>query len=88
MYIVFIYTDLPICSSCCKCGYQKSQHASEAITPGAYTNETWNKDRHTCEVPTDAFGKISFGGLVQRLGNVRTSFLSFPLCLPPQPNHH
>lgn len=54
--------------SICKCGYPKSQHADEAIKRDSGTDETWNRDRHIREVPTDAFGKISFGGLGQRSG--------------------
>lgn len=72
------YIYLTFCSygDTCKCGYPKSQHADEAIKPDSCTDETWNRDRHIHEVPTDAFGKISFGGLGQRLGKVKASFLS------------
>lgn len=80
--------------SICKCGYPKSQHAEEAIKSDSGTDETWNRDRHIREVPTDAFGKISFGGLGQRSGKVKASFLSpLSLSVPPcgcctnLPNH-
>lgn len=67
--------------SICKCGYPKSQHADEAIKPDSCTDETWNRDRHIREMPTDAFGKISFGGLGQRSGKVKASSPSFSLSL-------
>ncbi|XP_041858356.1 transient receptor potential cation channel subfamily M member 2 isoform X1 [Melanotaenia boesemani] len=49
----------------CKCGYSKLKHTDEAIKPEAFTGETWNRHRHVQEVPTDAFGDISFAGLGQ-----------------------
>lgn len=61
-------------SGVCRCGYLKSQHVDEAIKPDSCTDEIWNGDRHTREVPTDAFGKISFGSLGQRSGKVKASF--------------
>ncbi|XP_067370897.1 transient receptor potential cation channel subfamily M member 2 isoform X3 [Channa argus] len=50
----------------CKCGYAKTDHVDEAIKPENFTGETWDKHRHIQEVPTDAFGDISFGGLGQK----------------------
>uniref|UniRef100_A0A671NEL6 Transient receptor potential cation channel, subfamily M, member 2 n=1 Tax=Sinocyclocheilus anshuiensis TaxID=1608454 RepID=A0A671NEL6_9TELE len=48
----------------CKCGHPKIQHCDEAIKPEDYMGE----------VPTDAFGDISFGGLGQKTGKyVRVS---------------
>ncbi|XP_076026101.1 transient receptor potential cation channel subfamily M member 2-like isoform X2 [Genypterus blacodes] len=47
----------------CKCGYPKTHHVDEAIKSEDHTEETWNKDGHFREVPTDAFGDITFGGL-------------------------
>uniref|UniRef100_A0A4W4H3K8 TRPM SLOG domain-containing protein n=1 Tax=Electrophorus electricus TaxID=8005 RepID=A0A4W4H3K8_ELEEL len=44
----------------CMCGYPKNHHPVEAIEAEEYTGETWNKDLHVREVPTDAFGDISF----------------------------
>ncbi|XP_029314727.1 transient receptor potential cation channel subfamily M member 2 [Cottoperca gobio] len=52
----------------CKCGYSKTDHADEAIKPEDFTGESWDKHRHVQEVPTDAFGDISFGGLGQNTG--------------------
>ncbi|KAM9342245.1 transient receptor potential cation channel subfamily M member 2 [Pholidichthys leucotaenia] len=52
----------------CKCGYSKSEHTDEAIKPDDFTGETWNRYSHIQEVPTDAFGDISFGGLGQKTG--------------------
>ncbi|KAM4559363.1 transient receptor potential cation channel subfamily M member 2 [Odontesthes bonariensis] len=52
----------------CKCGYSKAAHTDEAIKPEDFTGETWDRHRHVREVPTDAFGDISFGGLGQKTG--------------------
>uniref|UniRef100_A0A8C3ARZ7 Transient receptor potential cation channel, subfamily M, member 2 n=1 Tax=Cyclopterus lumpus TaxID=8103 RepID=A0A8C3ARZ7_CYCLU len=52
----------------CKCGYSKADHVDEAIKPEDFTGESWDKHRHAHEVPTDAFGDISFGGLGQKTG--------------------
>lgn len=60
----------------CKCGYLKTDHVDEAIKPEDYTGESWDKHRHVRELPTDAFGDIHFGGLGQRTGKVKQSFLS------------
>ncbi|XP_037831854.1 transient receptor potential cation channel subfamily M member 2-like [Kryptolebias marmoratus] len=54
----------------CKCGYLKTEHTDEAIKPEDFTRETWDRNRHIHEVPTDAFGDISFGGLGQRISKV------------------
>ncbi|KAF3843040.1 hypothetical protein F7725_001889 [Dissostichus mawsoni] len=60
----------------CKCGYSKIEHKDEAIKPEDFTGESWHKHRHLHEVPTDAFGDISFGGLGQKTGKVKLSYLS------------
>ncbi|KAM7407582.1 hypothetical protein PAMA_003348 [Pampus argenteus] len=52
----------------CKCGYEKAVHADEAIKPENFTGESWDIHRHVHEVPSDAFGDISFGGLGQKTG--------------------
>ncbi|XP_048050691.1 transient receptor potential cation channel subfamily M member 2 isoform X2 [Megalobrama amblycephala] len=58
----------------CKCGYPKIQHCDEAIKPEDYVGEQWDKHRHVREMPTDAFGDISFGGIGQKTGKyVRVS---------------
>ncbi|XP_028446835.1 transient receptor potential cation channel subfamily M member 2 isoform X4 [Perca flavescens] len=58
----------------CTCGYSKTDHVDEAIKPEDFTGETWDRHRHVREVPTDAFGDISFGGLGQKTGKyVRVS---------------
>uniref|UniRef100_A0A8C1TMH0 Transient receptor potential cation channel subfamily M member 2 n=1 Tax=Cyprinus carpio TaxID=7962 RepID=A0A8C1TMH0_CYPCA len=58
----------------CKCGYPKIQHCDEAIKPEDYMGEQWDTHRHVREVPTDAFGDITFGGLGQKTGKyVRVS---------------
>ncbi|KAK2839691.1 hypothetical protein Q5P01_013431 [Channa striata] len=50
----------------CKCGYAKIDHVDDAIKPENFTGETWDKHRHVREVPTDAYGDISFGGVGQK----------------------
>ncbi|KAM9347244.1 transient receptor potential cation channel subfamily M member 2 [Symphorus nematophorus] len=52
----------------CKCGYSKTDHVDEAIKPEDFTGESWDRHRHIREVPTDAYGDISFGGLGQKTG--------------------
>ncbi|CAB1430717.1 unnamed protein product [Pleuronectes platessa] len=58
----------------CKCGYSKNDHVEEAIKPEDFTGESWDKHRHVHEVPTDAYGDISFGGSGRKSGKyVRVS---------------
>ncbi|KAM4731283.1 transient receptor potential cation channel subfamily M member 2 [Anableps anableps] len=58
----------------CYCGYLKTEHTDDSIKPEDFTGETWDRHRHVHEVPTDAFGDISFGGLGQKTGKyVRVS---------------
>ncbi|XP_056145143.1 transient receptor potential cation channel subfamily M member 2 [Lampris incognitus] len=58
----------------CKCGYPKLHHVDEASKPEDSTEEPWNKHRHTWEVPTDAFGDVTFGSVGQKTGKyVRVS---------------
>ncbi|XP_016108589.1 transient receptor potential cation channel subfamily M member 2-like [Sinocyclocheilus grahami] len=58
----------------CKCGHPKIQHCDEAIKPEDYMGDQWDRHRHVREVPTDAFGDLSFGGLGQKTGKyVRVS---------------
>ncbi|XP_044073631.1 transient receptor potential cation channel subfamily M member 2 isoform X1 [Siniperca chuatsi] len=52
----------------CKCGYSKTDHVDEAIKPENFTGESWDRYKHIREVPTDAFGDVSFGGLGQKTG--------------------
>uniref|UniRef100_A0A667XLD5 Transient receptor potential cation channel, subfamily M, member 2 n=1 Tax=Myripristis murdjan TaxID=586833 RepID=A0A667XLD5_9TELE len=45
-----------------------------AIKPEDFVGESWNRHRHICEVPTDAYGDISFDGVGQKTGKyVRVS---------------
>ncbi|XP_062390193.1 transient receptor potential cation channel subfamily M member 2-like [Sardina pilchardus] len=56
----------------CKCGYPKEDHVEEAFKPESFLEES--EQRYMREVPTDAFGDISFGGLGQNKGKyVRVS---------------
>ncbi|XP_058248309.1 transient receptor potential cation channel subfamily M member 2 [Hemibagrus wyckioides] len=58
----------------CACGYPKTEHHDDAIKPEDYIVQRHDKLRHMREVPTDAFGDISFGGLGQKTGKyVRVS---------------
>ncbi|XP_075960121.1 transient receptor potential cation channel subfamily M member 2 [Anarhichas minor] len=52
----------------CRCGYLKTDHVDEAIKPEDFTGENWDKHKHVREVPTDAFGDISFGDLGRKTG--------------------
>ncbi|KAB5577294.1 hypothetical protein PHYPO_G00208240 [Pangasianodon hypophthalmus] len=58
----------------CMCGYPKTHHNDDAIKPEEYMGQQYYKHRHMREVPTDAFGDISFGGIGQKTGKyVRVS---------------
>ncbi|XP_066475364.1 transient receptor potential cation channel subfamily M member 2 isoform X1 [Tiliqua scincoides] len=58
----------------CECGYLKEQHLEEAIKPAMFQGKEWDPRRHVHEVPTDAFGDISFTGMGQKVGKyVRVS---------------
>ncbi|KAJ7992802.1 hypothetical protein DPEC_G00282470 [Dallia pectoralis] len=50
----------------CKCGYLKIQHVDTSMKPESYQAVTWERLRHLQQVPTDAFGDISFGRLGQK----------------------
>uniref|UniRef100_A0A8D0CLW0 Transient receptor potential cation channel, subfamily M, member 2 n=1 Tax=Sander lucioperca TaxID=283035 RepID=A0A8D0CLW0_SANLU len=65
----------------CKCGYSKTDHVDEAIKPEDFTDESWDRHRHVREVPTDAFGDISFGGLGQKTGKPVCLYPRFCVCL-------
>ncbi|KAJ8350040.1 hypothetical protein SKAU_G00251700 [Synaphobranchus kaupii] len=58
----------------CKCGYPRLHHAEDAFKPDEFVGETWDRRKHIRDVPTDAYGDISFGGLGQKMGKyVRVS---------------
>lgn len=65
----------------CRCGYLKTDHVDEAIKPEDFTGEYWDKHKHVREVPTDAFGDISFGDLGQKTGKVKPSVRSTVMTL-------
>ncbi|XP_075036348.1 transient receptor potential cation channel subfamily M member 2 isoform X2 [Mixophyes fleayi] len=53
----------------CMCGYPKEHHIETATAPQLFQSKgTWNESEHIKEVPTDAFGDISFTGLGHRVG--------------------
>lgn len=45
----------------------------EAIKPAMFQGKEWDPRRHIHEMPTDAFGDISFKGMGQKVGKVRFS---------------
>ncbi|XP_077304778.1 transient receptor potential cation channel subfamily M member 2 [Lithobates pipiens] len=61
--------------SICMCGYAKEQHMDIATRPQPFqSKEIWDHKEHIKEMPTDAFGDISFSGLSPRAGKyVRVS---------------
>ncbi|XP_054888328.1 transient receptor potential cation channel subfamily M member 2-like isoform X2 [Poeciliopsis prolifica] len=50
----------------CRCGYLEDDHIAEAIKPEDFIGETWDKEKHTRNDSTDAFGDICFDGLGQK----------------------
>ncbi|XP_025027088.1 transient receptor potential cation channel subfamily M member 2 [Python bivittatus] len=66
----------------CECGYLREQHLEEAIKPVMFQGKEWDPRRHVQEVPTDAFGDITFAGLGQKVGKyVRVSSSTSPKTL-------
>ncbi|XP_039598768.1 transient receptor potential cation channel subfamily M member 2 [Polypterus senegalus] len=47
----------------CKCGYLKSAHSAEAFHYAGSPSDNWHPKTHTREVPTDAFGTMTFSSL-------------------------
>uniref|UniRef100_A0A674IXS8 Transient receptor potential cation channel subfamily M member 2 n=1 Tax=Terrapene triunguis TaxID=2587831 RepID=A0A674IXS8_9SAUR len=47
----------------CECGYPREQHLEEATKSSVFLGKEWDPKRHIQEMPTDAFGDISFAGL-------------------------
>ncbi|KAK0151528.1 Transient receptor potential cation channel subfamily M member 2 [Merluccius polli] len=56
----------------CQCGYPEALHEEGAIKPDAADGggsaglSSWDRHKHTREVPTDAFGDVRFGGPGQK----------------------
>ncbi|XP_026523525.1 transient receptor potential cation channel subfamily M member 2 [Notechis scutatus] len=66
----------------CECGYLREEHLEEAIKPVMFQGKEWDPRRHVQEMPTDAFGDISFTGLGQKVGKyVRVSSSTSPKTL-------
>ncbi|XP_060539079.1 transient receptor potential cation channel subfamily M member 2 isoform X1 [Pantherophis guttatus] len=66
----------------CECGYLKEEHLEEAIKPVMFQGKEWDPRRHVQEMPTDAFGDITFTGLGQKVGKyVRVSSSTSPKTL-------
>uniref|UniRef100_H3B2C4 Transient receptor potential cation channel subfamily M member 8 n=1 Tax=Latimeria chalumnae TaxID=7897 RepID=H3B2C4_LATCH len=53
----------------CKCGYLKSSH--NELCEGEQDTEKWTSQKHTVQVPTDAYGDVVFDELGQRGKYVR-----------------
>ncbi|XP_066542683.1 transient receptor potential cation channel subfamily M member 2-like [Hoplias malabaricus] len=62
----------------CGCGYEKKNHTGEAIKPEAFMGGRWDKNRHVREVPTDAFGDITFGNRQKPAKYIRVSSETSP----------
>lgn len=54
----------------CECGYPREQHLEDAIKASILLGKEWDPRNHVQEMPTDAFGEISFTGLGQKVGKV------------------
>ncbi|KAM4626692.1 transient receptor potential cation channel subfamily M member 2 [Discoglossus pictus] len=55
--------------SVCMCGYTRDQHVDAAIRQLAFQSKgVWDCKEHIQEMPTDAFGDISFSGMGPRVG--------------------
>ncbi|CAH2306513.1 transient receptor potential cation channel subfamily M member 2 isoform X1, partial [Pelobates cultripes] len=68
--------ELCVCQeSVCMCGYARDHHIDAAMKQQPFQSKTgWDVKEHTKEMPTDAFGDISFIGLGPRVGKyVRVS---------------
>ncbi|XP_074859743.1 transient receptor potential cation channel subfamily M member 2 [Carettochelys insculpta] len=58
----------------CECGYPREEHLEEAMKPSLFLEKAWDPHKHVQEMPTDAFGDISFVGLGPKVGKyVRVS---------------
>lgn len=55
----------------CACGYLQEEHI-ENDHKNSVDSATWNIDRNTKLVKTDAYGKIQFSGVGQRIGQAST----------------
>ncbi|XP_075793428.1 transient receptor potential cation channel subfamily M member 2 isoform X2 [Pelodiscus sinensis] len=65
----------------CECGYPKEQHLEEATKPSVFLGKEWDPKRHIQEMPTDAFGDISFAGLGPKVGKYVRVSVDTPPCL-------
>ncbi|KAM9304805.1 transient receptor potential cation channel subfamily M member 2 [Gastrophryne carolinensis] len=63
MYYVRSSNNTDTRKNICMCGYPKEQHVDTATRPQPFQSKgTWNQKEHIKEMPTDAFGDISFSG--------------------------
>nr|XP_014345762.1 PREDICTED: transient receptor potential cation channel subfamily M member 2 [Latimeria chalumnae] len=63
----------------CVCGYPRKGHSEIALSHNFLQDEKWDKQKHTVEISTDAFGDITFIGLGQKVGKyVRVSTETHP----------
>ncbi|XP_043916462.1 transient receptor potential cation channel subfamily M member 2-like [Protopterus annectens] len=51
----------------CACGHEKEEHSFVAQNHGFHQDLPWDVTKHTKEVPTDAYGDLTFTGLTQNV---------------------
>uniref|UniRef100_A0A674IWQ8 Transient receptor potential cation channel subfamily M member 2 n=1 Tax=Terrapene triunguis TaxID=2587831 RepID=A0A674IWQ8_9SAUR len=65
----------------CECGYPREQHLEEATKSSVFLGKEWDPKRHIQEMPTDAFGDISFAGLGPKVGKYVRVSADTPPCI-------
>ncbi|XP_053896501.1 transient receptor potential cation channel subfamily M member 2 isoform X3 [Malaclemys terrapin pileata] len=65
----------------CECGYPREQHLEEATKSSVFLGKEWDPKRHIQEMPTDAFGDISFAGLGPKVGKYVRVSVDTPPCI-------
>ncbi|KAG6932137.1 transient receptor potential cation channel, subfamily M, member 2 [Chelydra serpentina] len=65
----------------CECGYPREQHLEEATKSSLFLGKEWDPKRHIQEMPTDAFGDISFAGLGPKVGKYVRISADTPPCV-------
>ncbi|EMP42661.1 Transient receptor potential cation channel subfamily M member 2 [Chelonia mydas] len=65
----------------CECGYPREQHLEEATKPSVFLGKEWDPKKHIQEMPTDAFGDISFVGLGPKVGKYVRVSVDTPPCV-------
>ncbi|XP_032628358.1 transient receptor potential cation channel subfamily M member 2 isoform X3 [Chelonoidis abingdonii] len=65
----------------CECGYPREQHLEEATKSSVFLGKEWDPKRHIQEMPTDAFGDISFAGLGPKVAKYVRVSADTPPCV-------